>query len=167
MKTQTDVILHENTENLGFDKGCNQGIEYASGDSLADLVDEIIIVDTGSTDQTLKIANQYTPHVFSFAGAAGNPIAYQYAFDVATNDYILWLQAGDILNHKEKREFSGLKLSVDTEVNIITMTVDGATEQSFRYLIRKGGGFMPLDQIEQNLQMGSMLDSGIQIKHMA
>ncbi|WP_052675737.1 glycosyltransferase family 2 protein [Paenibacillus sp. IHBB 10380] len=135
--------------------------------SLADLVDEIIIVDTGSTDQTLEIASQYTPHVFSFVGAEGNPIAYQYAFDVATNDYILWLHAGDVLDCKEKREFSGLKLSVDNEVNIITMTVGGATEQPLRYLIRKDGGFMPLEHLERNLQVGSTLDSGIQIKHMA
>lgn len=135
--------------------------------SLADLVDEIIIVDIGSTDQTIEIASQYTPSVFAYVGPEGGSVAYQYAFDVATNDYILWLHAGDVLDRKEKREFSGLKLSVDNEVNIITMNVDGASEHSFRYLIRRAGGFMPLDQIEQNLQAERRLDSGIQIKHRA
>lgn len=35
-------------------------------DSVAELVDEIIIIDTGSTDQTVKIASNYTPKIFSF-----------------------------------------------------------------------------------------------------
>ena len=34
-------------------------------DSVADLVDEIIIVDTGSTDHTVEIASRYTEKVYS------------------------------------------------------------------------------------------------------
>src|SRR5689334_10023856 len=33
---------------------------------VASLFDEIVIVDTGSRDQTRSIARQYTPHVFDF-----------------------------------------------------------------------------------------------------
>ena len=35
-------------------------------DSVAELVDEIVIVDTGSTDQTVKIASVYTSKVYSY-----------------------------------------------------------------------------------------------------
>ena len=36
-------------------------------DSLCKLVEEIIIVDTGSTDNTKKIAKQYTDQVYDYA----------------------------------------------------------------------------------------------------
>lgn len=35
-------------------------------DSVADLVDEIVIVDTGSTDATKKIAANYTDKIYDF-----------------------------------------------------------------------------------------------------
>ena len=35
-------------------------------DSIADLMDEIIIVDTGSTDRTKEIAKEYTDKIYDF-----------------------------------------------------------------------------------------------------
>ena len=35
-------------------------------DSIKDLMDEIIIVDTGSTDKTKEIAGKYTDKVYDF-----------------------------------------------------------------------------------------------------
>lgn len=35
-------------------------------DSIADLMDEIIIVDTGSSDRTREIAGRYTDKIYDF-----------------------------------------------------------------------------------------------------
>ncbi len=66
-------------------------------DSAKDAVDEIVIVDTGSTDQTRSVALAYTPRVYNFPWIDDFAAARNFAFAQATQDYILWLDADDIL----------------------------------------------------------------------
>ncbi len=57
--------------------------------SAAPLVDEIIIVDTGSTDRTREIALRFTDRLLHFAWIDNFSAARNYSFDAATQDYIL------------------------------------------------------------------------------
>lgn len=57
-------------------------------DSVADLVDEIIIVDTGSTDRTKEIGAKYTDKIYDFQWIHDFSAARNYAFSLASCDYI-------------------------------------------------------------------------------
>ena len=56
-------------------------------DSVADLVDEIIIVDTGSSDATKEIASRYTDQVYDFAWQDDFAAARNFSFSKASMDY--------------------------------------------------------------------------------
>ena len=56
-------------------------------DSISELVDEIIIVDTGSIDHTKEIASNYTSHIYSFPWCDDFSAARNYAFSKASMDY--------------------------------------------------------------------------------
>lgn len=65
-------------------------------------VDELIIVDTGSTDDTMAIAARYTDRLYTFAWCDSFAAARQYAYDQATADWIIHLDADDELRHPEE-----------------------------------------------------------------
>lgn len=68
--------------------------------SVKNLVDEIIIVDTGSIDKTKIIAKKYTNKIYDFKWCDDFSKARNFAFSLATSNYILWLDADDIMPKK-------------------------------------------------------------------
>ena len=70
--------------------------------SLAGAVDEIVVVDTGSTDATKAVASRYTDRIFDFAWCDDFSAARQNAFDHATGDWVGWVDADDVVAGAEK-----------------------------------------------------------------
>jgi tetratricopeptide (TPR) repeat protein len=66
-------------------------------DSAKGLFDEIVIVDTGSTDRTAEIARSFGARVFDFAWIDDFAAARNVALASATGDYAFWLDADDRL----------------------------------------------------------------------
>ena len=87
-------------------------------DSIKKIVDEIIIVDTGSTDNTKNIAYKYTHKVYDFIWENDFSKARNYAISKATKDYILWLDADDYLNKESINRFKTLKSNINDEIDI-------------------------------------------------
>jgi glycosyltransferase involved in cell wall biosynthesis len=63
--------------------------------------DEIVVVDTGSTDETKSIAASYGCEVFDFEWVSDFSKARNFAFSKATCDYIMWLDCDDELASRE------------------------------------------------------------------
>ncbi|MDE7439346.1 MAG: glycosyltransferase family 2 protein [Clostridia bacterium] len=75
--------------------------------------DEIVIVDTGSTDKTVKIAKEFTDKVYFFKWCDDFSAARNYAFDMATCDLLMWLDADDIITEENCVKINELKNSFD------------------------------------------------------
>lgn len=90
-------------------------------DSIKDIADEIIIVDTGSTDKTIEIAKLYTDKVYSFKWIQDFAAARNYSFSKATKEYIMWLDADDILNEYNKKGLQNLKSCLNNDIDIVMM----------------------------------------------
>ena len=71
--------------------------------------DEIIIVDTGSTDSTIDIASKYTDKIYNFEWCDDFARARNFSFSKATGDYIMWLDADDDIIEANIKKIIDLK----------------------------------------------------------
>jgi tetratricopeptide (TPR) repeat protein len=65
--------------------------------AVADAVDEIVIVDTGSTDQTVEIARSFGAQVISHEWTGSFAEARNVSFDAAGGDWLMYLDADEVL----------------------------------------------------------------------
>ena len=89
--------------------------------SVFDLMDEIIIVDTGSTDRTKEIAGKYTGRIYDFAWCDDFSKARNFAFEKAACDYIYSADADEVLDEENHEKFRLLKENLMPEVEIVQM----------------------------------------------
>ena len=90
-------------------------------DSYAGIYDELIIVDTGSTDNTKEIAAQYTDKVYNFAWCDDFAEARNFAFSKASCDYILSVDADEELDFHNNTALRSLKEAILPEIDIVQM----------------------------------------------
>ncbi len=90
-------------------------------DSVAGIVDEIIIVDTGSKDATKEIAKCYTDKIYDFPWVDDFSAARNVSFEKASKEYLLWLDADDVILPKDQKEFLHLKETLDPHTDVVMM----------------------------------------------
>lgn len=76
--------------------------------------DEIIVVDTGSTDRTKEIATHYTPYVYDYEWRDDFSSARNYSFSFASGEYIMWLDADHIIDDENVEKIKELKNSLES-----------------------------------------------------
>ncbi len=94
--------------------------------SVKDVVDEIIIVDTGSTDNTLKIAKKFNAKIFGFNWINDFSAARNYALRQCTGNFILYLDADERLLDESKPKLKEiLKAQEKLAVNCLVISNEG------------------------------------------
>jgi glycosyltransferase involved in cell wall biosynthesis len=97
--------------------------------SLRDVVDEIVVVDTGSTDRTREIARDFGACVHELAWADDFAAARNHALDLARGQWILYVDADERL-----RSGSLARLRAQ---------LDDASHVGFQVLLHPRAGFTP------------------------
>lgn len=64
--------------------------------------DEVYLTDTGSLDQTVKVAESLGAKVSHFTWIDDFAAARNFNFEQATTDYIMWIDCDDVLSSKEE-----------------------------------------------------------------
>ncbi|MBS4208549.1 glycosyltransferase [Bacillus sp. FJAT-50079] len=144
-------------------------------DSVCDIVDEIIIVDTGSTDRTKQIVSTYTNKIFDFVWIDDFAAARNFSFDQATKEYILWLDADDVIEDKEKIKLLQLKQDLNQTVDAVSMdyhlafdSEGNVTSSLRRYrLVKKDKSFRWVGYVHEYLPIsGNLLNSDVAVTHL-
>ena len=77
-------------------------------ESVRGLFDEIVIVDTGSTDRTAEIARSFGARVFDFVWVDDFAAARNAALARATGDYAFWLDADDVVEPAQRQKLEAI-----------------------------------------------------------
>lgn len=144
-------------------------------DSIAPLMDEIIIVDTGSTDNTKEIAAEYTPYVYDYEWTNDFAAARNFAFSKATGDYIYSADADEYIDEENRQRFQVLKQALVPEVEIVQMIYvteqkNHPTENFARdlrpKLFKRLREFIWIEPIHETVNTTPVVfDSDIEIRH--
>ena len=87
-------------------------------DCLKEIADEIVIVDTGSTDRTKEIAAAYTNQIYDFTWIRDFSAARNFAFSKAQMEYIYSADADEVLTEVNQKKFLQLKQALLPENDI-------------------------------------------------
>lgn len=75
--------------------------------------DQIIVVDTGSSDDTVEEARKFTDEVYFFEWCDDFSAARNFAFEKADCDYVMWLDADDVISDENCEKIKKLKKNAD------------------------------------------------------
>lgn len=144
-------------------------------DSVKDLVDEINIVDTGSSDRTKQIVSTYTERVFNFSWTDHFADARNYSFQQATKEYVLWLDADDVFMQEDREKFIALKQQLTSDCDAVTMDYHLSFDENDQVasslkrhrLVKRENNFIWIGAVHEYLSVsGNIFDSEVAVTHL-
>lgn len=137
------------------------------------IFDEIVIVDTGSTDKTKEIAKKYTNKVLDFKWCDDFSKARNFSILNSNCDYFMWLDADDILTKKSCKQILELKQKLTNE-DIVMLKYDVSFDENnkttFSYyrerIIKNYKKFLFTDPVhEVIIPSGKIIYEDISVEH--
>lgn len=145
-------------------------------ESLKGLYEELIIVDTGSTDNTKNIASAYTNKIYDFVWIDDFSAARNFAFSLCTQQYIYTVDADEVLDETNRNKFLILKQNILPEIEIVQMYYVNSKNENSVYnfqkelrpkLFKRLREFVWIDPIHERVRLQPIVyDSDIEILHM-
>ncbi|WP_097014062.1 glycosyltransferase family 2 protein [Anaerocolumna aminovalerica] len=145
-------------------------------DSIKDIVDEIVIVDTGSTDKTKDIARNYTDKIYDFQWIDDFAAARNFSFSKASKDYIYVADADEVIDQENRIKFLQLKEAMLPEIEIVQMKYANQLQFNTTYnfdveyrpkLYKRVRSFCWIDPIHESIDLEPVIfDSDIEILHL-
>lgn len=131
--------------------------------SVKKVCDEIVIVDTGSSDNTMNIALNFGAKVYSFPWNFDFSAARNFSFSLSSADYILWLDADDIITEENQKKLLDLKKTMDSTVDSYLLRYDtafdeygNATSYFFRErIVRRNANFLWVGPVHETICINS------------
>ena len=142
--------------------------------SVAPLAEEIIIADTGSVDRTKVIASAFGALVYDFEWIDDFAAARNFAFSKATKEYIMWLDADDVLLAEDAKRLRELKGALEARYNAVTMPYHLGLDASGKpttvlrrnRLVKRSCNFKWLGAVHEYLEVyGPIYHSDVCITH--
>jgi glycosyltransferase involved in cell wall biosynthesis len=143
--------------------------------SVKDVVDQIVVVDTGSTDVTIRIAESFNANIFNFDWVNDFSAARNFALSKCTGDWILYLDADEEL---KKSSISELFNNIIKKPAAINCIVKSLTSEKSKFGVMKYPRLFPNnlgirfegkvhEQIQSSLDKNKiqLIDSNIEIIH--
>jgi len=137
-------------------------------ESIKNEVDEIVIVDTGSTDDSINIALHYTSNVFSFPWNNDFSAARNFAIEHASGDWILTLDADEEVVCQDLDSLHTLiNLEKDTEAFLLPLLnpiSDSTGEYNTFYvlrLFRNNGSYKYIGKIHEQVSLPNQEKVGL------
>ena len=145
-------------------------------ESISDLMDEIVIVDTGSTDRTKEIAAKYTDQIYDFEWVNDFSAARNFAFSKATCDYIYSADADEVVDEENREKFRLLKETLLPEIEIVQMYYGNQLSNGTVYnfdrelrpkLFKRQRSFQWIEPVHETVRLLPVVfDSEIEITHL-
>lgn len=93
-------------------------------ESVNGIADEIVIVDTGSNDNTVEIAKQYTNKIFHYKWSDDFASARNEALKHSTGKWVLYMDADERIKIEKKALFKNLLESADEDIGGLIVTIE-------------------------------------------